>query len=81
MARVKEEAKGRAAAEEEEWGLHGLEVMRSEFRTEPGAGGQEGRENPEGARGRSLLSLSLGEDGYAMHLGGASSPVGAKKGC
>lgn len=73
---VKEEAKGRAAAEEEEWGFHGLGVMRSEFKT--GCGSRR-TENPEGQEDGPLLSLSLGEDGYAMHLDGASLPVGAKR--
>lgn len=69
MARVKEEAKGRAAAEKEEWGFHGLGVMRSEWRTEPGCRRTEEKGEPRRGK-RMVLTFTLpGGGGVCDALG------------
>lgn len=64
-----------------EMGLPWSGVMRSEFRRGSGSRMRtEGKIEPRRAGGGPLLSLSLGEGGYATHLDAASLPVKQREG-
>lgn len=54
-------------------------VMRSEVRTRSGLRRRTEDTALGETGGWALLSLSSGEDGYMMHLDGASLPVGARR--